>query len=104
MIELTLEQLFAFAVSGVVVSLVLEFFPFLHGWYNDLPDNVQKGIVLVSGGVVVAAAFALSCLEFFTGLPWTCSPVGFADALIAYLAFIFASQGTYLVTPRRENA
>ena len=101
MLEITLEQLFAFAVAGTVVSLVFEFFPKLNTWYNGQPDNVQKLIVLGSGGLVVLGAFGLNCLDFFSGLPWVCSVASLQDGMLAYLAYIFASQGTYLVTPKK---
>ena len=44
----TVEQLFAFAVAGSVVSLLLEYFPKLNTWYNEKPDNAQRLIILGS--------------------------------------------------------
>jgi hypothetical protein len=96
----TVEQLFAFAIAGSVVSLLLEYFPKLNAWYGGQPDNVQRLIILGSGAVVVLGAFGLNCLDFFVDLPWACSLLGVKEVLASYLAFVFASQGTYLVSPK----
>jgi hypothetical protein len=94
--------IFAFALAGTIVSLLLEYFPKLSGWFNALPDNTQKLVVLASGFVVVLGSFGLVCLGVFI-IPWICTTLGLMDVLVAYLAFIFASQGTYLVTPKRSK-
>ena len=96
----TVEQLFAFAVAGSVVSLLLEYFPKLNTWYNEKPDNAQRLIILGSGVVVVLGAFGFNCLDFFVDLPWACSLLGVKEVLASYFAFIIASQGTYLVSPK----
>lgn len=103
MFVLTPEQLFAFALSGVVIALVLEYFPKVADWYNALADNVQRLFVLGSGLVVVLGAFGLTCLEILT-LPWLCTWLGLYDALLAYVAFIFASQAAYLVLPKPDRS
>jgi len=97
----TIEQLFAFAVAGTVVSLSLEYFPKLNVWYNAQLDNTQRLIVIGSGVVVVLGAFGLSCLEFLFELPWACSWLGLKEAIVAFFVFIFSTQGTHLVTPRK---
>ncbi len=100
MFELTQEQVFLFAMSGVIISIVLEYLPKLSEKYNALADNVQKLIVLGSGLVVVLGAFGLACLDIL-GLPFVCTGAGLYDALLAYVAFLVANQSTYLVLPKR---
>ena len=97
---ITVEQLFAFAVAGTIVSLSLEYFPKLHVWFNDKTDNTQRLIVLGSGLVVVLGAFGLSCVDFIFSLPWVCSLFGLKEAFAAYFVYILTTQGTYLVTPK----
>lgn len=97
---ITVEQLFAFAVAGTVVSLSLEYFPKLNVWFNGQPDNIQKLIVLGSGVVVVLGVFGLNCLDFLFSLPWACSTLGLKEAVVAFFAYILSTQGTYLVTPK----
>ncbi len=103
MFVLTPEQLFAFALSGVIVALVLEYFPKVADWYNALADNIQRLIVLGSGLVVVLGAFGLTCLEIIA-LPWVCTWPGLYDATLAYVAFIVASQSAYLVLPKPDRS
>jgi hypothetical protein len=45
----------------------------------------------------------LSCLDAISGLPWVCSSFGLANALAAFIAYIMASQSTYLVLPKRSK-
>lgn len=97
---ITVDQIFAFAVAGSVVSLSLEYFPKLHTWFNSQPDTVQRLIVLGSGVVVVLGVFGLNCLDFLFALPWACSLVGLKEVAAAFFAYILATQGTYLVTPK----
>ncbi len=103
MLTITIEQIFAFAFAGTIVSLSLEYFPKLHTWYNALADNVQRLIVLGAGVVVVLGVFGLNCLGVLFELPWVCSWLGLKEALVAFLAFVFSTQGTYLVTPKASD-
>ncbi len=103
MFDLSPDQLFAFALSGVLLSLVFEYFPKVGAWFNSKSDNVQRGIILGSGLVTVLAAFGLSCLDAVGGLPWACSSFGLANAVAAFIAYIMASQSTYLVLPKRSK-
>ena len=103
MFDLSPDQLFAFALSGVVLSIAFEYFPKFGSWFNSKSDNVQRGIILGSGLVVVLAAFGLSCLDAVSGLPWVCSELGLANAVGAFIAYIMASQSTYLVLPKRSK-
>jgi len=97
---ITVEQIFAFAVAGTTVSLLLEYFPKLHTWFNSKVDNTQRLIILGSGLVVVLGAFGLSCVDFLFSLPWACSLFGLKEAAVAYFVYIMTTQGTYLVTPK----
>lgn len=99
MFVLTPEQLFAFALSGVILSLCFEYFPKFGEWYNSLADNIQRLIVLGTGLVVVLGSFGLTCLAVLA-LPWACTWPGLYDAVLAFVAFIVANQVTYLVLPK----
>ena len=103
MFDLSPDQLFAFALSGVLLSLVFEYFPRLRTWFNNKSDNAQRGVIIASGLVTVLAAFGLSCLNAVSGLPWECSSFGLANAVAAFIAYIVASQSTYLVLPKRSS-
>lgn len=96
----TPELIFAFALAGTIVSLLLEYLPKVNDWYNALADNIQRLIILASGFVVVFGAFGLNCLGIFV-IPWICTSLGLMDVAVAYLVYIFATQGTYLVTPKK---
>lgn len=100
MITLTPNSIFAFASLGTAWSLVLEYLPKLNTWYNALPDNVQRLVVLGSGAVLVLGAFGLNCLQVIVPA-WACSVHSLSDVLFAYGSFVFASQATYLVTPKK---
>ena len=100
---ITVEQIFAFAIAGTVVSLLLEYFPKLNTWFNGQPDNLQKLIVLGSGVLVVLGVFGLNCLDFLFDLSWACSLVGLKEVTVAFFAYILSTQGTYLITPKASS-
>jgi len=102
MFVITPEQLFAFALSGIVISIIFEYFPKFSDWYNSLPDNIQRLVVLGSGLLVVLGAFGLGCLEILI-LSWICTWAGLYDALLAFVAYIIANQATYLVLPKPKR-
>ena len=102
MFILTPEQLFAFALSGVILSLCFKYFPKFGDWYNSLADNIQRLIVLGAGLVVVLGAFGLTCAAVLA-LPWACTWLGLYDAMLAYVVFLVANQATYLVLPKPKR-
>lgn len=103
MFVITPEQLFIFGLSGVVISLILEYLPKVNVWYNALPDNIQRLFVLGTGLVIVLGAVGLTCLEILS-MPFACTWPGLYDALLAFVAFIVTNQATYLVLPKSARA
>lgn len=100
---LTQEAVFGFAVAGIALSLILEYFPKLSVWYNALADNIQRLVVLGSGLAVVLGAFGLDCLGFVVDVEsWVCTTQSLVSVLSAYIVFIISTQGTYLVTPKSK--
>lgn len=98
------EVIFAFALAGTIVSLLLEYLPVLNDWYNALADNIQRLIVLASGFIVVLGAFGLVCLGVLVIGTFVCSSASLLSFIVAYTVYIFASQGTYLVSPKKDRS
>ena len=90
------------AVAGVIISLLLEYLPWFSKWYNNLEDNMQRLIVLGAGFVVVGGAFGLGCAGLL-GSYWLCTTAGAWEAVLAFIAYLMASQATYLVLPKRAK-
>jgi sterol desaturase/sphingolipid hydroxylase (fatty acid hydroxylase superfamily) len=88
------------AVAGFVLSLLLEYAPKFSDWYNGLPDNMQKLVVIALGLVVVGGEFGLGCAGLVKPI-WVCTAAGAWEAVLAFVAYLVANQATYVVLPRK---
>lgn len=88
-------------VAGVVLSLLFEYIPGFHQWYNALSNEWKKLIML---GVVTATSlgiFGLSCIDsslvLQTGI--TCDSHGAWALVASWIAAITANQGVHRLLP-----
>jgi len=86
------------AIAGVILSLLFEYMPGLHAWYNALTDNWQKVIMLCVILLVVAGAFGLSCAGWVS--VFACTGSGAREAVLAFIAAIVANQSTHRILPK----
>lgn len=87
------------AIAGVIISMLFEYLPKLHDWYNAQPDNYQRLMML---GLMLAAAlgaYGLSCAGVVDA--WACDKGGLLSMIKVFLAAVIANQATYVVLPRR---
>ena len=84
-------------ISGVVLSLLFEYLPGLHDWYNDLVDGYQKLIMLAALILSAGGVFALACLGKYDLV--TCDVNG-AWLLVEYFILaVIANQATHRLSP-----
>ena len=85
-------------IGGVVFSLLFSYFPGLSGWYDPLPADKKRLIML---GVLLVSAlgvFGLACIGKYNLV--TCDALG-AWALLEYFALaVIANQASYQLSPR----
>ena len=85
-------------MAGVVFSLVFSYFPGLNKWYEPLPSDKKRLIMLASLVVTAAGVFALACFGKYDLV--TCEAVG-AWALLEYFVLAaIANQAAYQLSPR----
>jgi len=87
---------------GVLLSLVLEYVPWIADKYNQLSDKYQRLVPVGLGLVVVYGAFGLGCVSLIV-VYWPCTGLGAWDALQSFLAFYLANQTTYAVFLKKDN-
>ena len=90
------SQLLA-GIAGIVLSLLFEYLPGLHDWYNALTDIKQKLIMLAALLVSAAGIFALACLGRYDLV--TCDVAGVWMLLEYFVLAVIANQATYLISP-----
>jgi hypothetical protein len=90
-----------FAIAGFLLSILLEYVPGFAPWFNALEDNYQRLVTFVALLVVVAGAFALSCVGWEQ--IYTCDDLGAKDALYAFVAALVANQATHPLLPRKSQ-
>ena len=85
-------------IGGVVFSLLFSYFPGLSGWYDPLPADKKRLIML---GVLLVSAlgvFGLACINIYNLV--ACNAVG-AWALLEYFVLAaIANQAAYSLSPR----
>ena len=93
---MTLEILVG--LVGMAVSLALAYVPGLNALYGGL-DKQQKAIAtLAIGAVLVAGAFALSCVNIRAD--FACTQLGAYDALKLFFAYAVGNQVTFISAVR----
>ena len=83
--------------AGIVLSLLFEYLPGLHDWYNALVDAKQKLIML--GALLLSAVgiYALACVGKYDLV--TCDVNG-AWLLVEYFVLaVIANQATHRLSP-----
>jgi hypothetical protein len=89
------------AITGIVVSLLFSYFPGLATWYEKLPGDYKRLVMLVALLLTTAGAFGLACAGRKTGL--TCDQPGIWQAIEVFIGAAIASQSTYLLTPKLSS-
>src|SRR3972149_2913059 len=97
------NQLAVFA--GVLLSLVFEYAPKFHDWYNALTNTSQRLIALVSLVGASLIVFGASCGNVQLDILPTieCTQSGAVGLLNIFLNSVIANQTTYLVLPKSNN-
>jgi hypothetical protein len=84
------------ALSGVVVSLFLAYFPWVKDWFDGL-DSRWKPLVNVGILVLVSGARLLWACK----VDWACVQLGLPSAIEVLLYAIVANQVTYTTAVRQ---
>jgi len=90
------SQLLA-GIAGIVLSLLFEYLPGLHDWYNALVDTKQKLVMLAALLLSAAGVFALACIGRYDLV--TCDVAGVWMLLEYFVLAVIANQATYLISP-----
>lgn len=90
------------SIVGIVISLAFEYIPGVKDWYDSL-EKPYKALFMVGIGALVSIGFGVvSCLGWFLIVP--CTQAGIFELVRAFIAFMVANQGTYLVVRNKfEN-
>jgi hypothetical protein len=96
--EENMEATAILAIAGVILSLLFEYMPGLHTWYNGLVDNWQRVIMLCVILLVVGGAFGLSCYHWLN--IFACTGLGVREAVLAFIAALVANQSTHRILPK----
>ena len=90
-------------VVGFITSVGFEFFPGLREWYDKQQTGHKKLIMVGIGGVVVGGAYGLSCGQLFGVNVYACDWAGGQEAILAFLSYLGANQGTYALFLKKDS-
>jgi hypothetical protein len=87
------------SISGVALSLIFEYFPWLARKYNALADDYQKLIMLGLLAAVNLGAYGLSCLGWLT--VFKCGD--YQALVMSFISSLVANQGTHRLLPKGKS-
>jgi hypothetical protein len=92
-------------IAGIVLSLLLTYFPTLKTWYAKQAAAQKALIVLALSAVVALAYFGIACTPWaiHLGIVVACTEDGFWTVATAFGEVVAASQVAYLLTPTQPD-
>ena len=86
------------AVAGVVFSLLFSYFPGLSNWYDPLPSDKKRLIMLAVLALSGVGVFVLACFGKYNLV--ACDAVGAWEMLEYFVLAAVANQAAYQLSPR----
>lgn len=92
------------SISAILLSLAFSYIPGIEPWYEPLPSNTKRLIMVGVLFVVSLGAVGLACtgLAAEVGLELTCDRAGVLQVVSAFIAALVANQAAYKLTPRKD--
>lgn len=81
-------------IIAAVLSLLLDYFPGLAHWYDNLSVATKRQLAAVFAVVIVGAVFALTCTNFVTS-NLVCTVAGGWDAISNIIYVFVVGQGVH---------
>jgi hypothetical protein len=92
------------AAAGVLLSILFEYTPKLHNWYNKQPDTIQRLVMLACLFIVSGGLFGIACAGWLAwiapGLLLACSQQGLVGLVVAFFAALIANQAVFPILPK----
>lgn len=87
------------AIVAVVVSLLLEWFPALNGWWDGFSSSQKRGIMAAVVGVISLAVVGVNCAAYQTcPADWLATV---RDIVLVFIAAAAGQQGTFLLAKKQ---
>lgn len=105
-IQLTSETLYM--ITGSVISLIFDLFPWLATWYQSIKPNNKRWVMIFVLIIVSASMIGLSCWEVTAPLlvkhiNVTCTEAGIVEFVEIFFYTLIANQATFLLNPFKPN-
>lgn len=92
------ENVSVAALVAVLVSLVLEWFPAVRGWWDGFSSAQKQGIMAGIVAVISIAVLGINCAAYQTcPADWL---VAVRDVFLVFIAAAAGQQGVHLLTKR----
>lgn len=93
------------ATAAILLSLLFSYVPGFKTWYEPLPADMKRLVMLALLFLTAAASLLLACAPLATQasavVPVTCDTNGALGLLKVFVAAMIANQSTYALSPRR---
>lgn len=84
------------ALSGILVSFVFAYFPWIKDWFDTLDSKVKPMVNLGVLAVIVVGRLLIGC-----DANWECIQSQAPSAFSAFFAALLLNQGTYQIGVRQ---
>lgn len=86
------------AIAGGLLSIALEYLPWVAKGYNGLEDDYQRLVMLGLIALVVFGAYGLACAKVIE--VFLCTLSGFWEAVGLFIATLIGNQSVHRVLPK----
>ena len=93
------------SILAIFLSLAASYLPGFNDWYDPLPPNLKRLVMLALLAVTSAGCYAIACVGYAQALdlPVACDQPGAIEMLRAFIAAVIANQAAYAVSPSRDS-
>jgi hypothetical protein len=90
------------SIAAVILSLLFSYVPGLSTWYEPLPGDLKRLVMLALLLLTALASFALACAQIsLENATVACSTPGALGLLKTFIAAMIANQSAYALSPRK---
>lgn len=92
------DELTVSALVAVIVSLLLEWFPKLRGWWDKFSESQKRGMMALAVMLISLAVVGVNCAAYDTcPADWI---VAVRDLFLIFIATAAGQQGVYALLKR----
>ena len=91
------------SAAAILLSLLFSYVPGFGSWYQPLPADKKRLLMLGFLAVISLGAFGLSCMDWVVAIGLTCTSQGAFGLVKIFVSAIIANQAIYAISPQNTQ-